>query len=406
MSKAYKRFIAWITEFIETDYYSLASSLSFYSLLSIVPVLAIAFGVAKGFGFEENLQEEILYRFQEQQETAKLLIQFAYSMLKQVKGGLIAGIGIVFLFWSVLALLSNVENALNGIWKVNEARSIPRRFSDYLAIILVLPIVFFISSSLTVYIATNVTEGARTSDFVHAVSPFFFFFLKISPYILSMIAFSFIYLFVPNTKVSPYSGILAGIVAGSAFQFWQWLYILFQSSISSYGAIYGSFAALPLFLIWLQYSWLILLFGAHISFQLDNRLSLPSKKLGENRVVSATLVGLTITYHCVHAFSRGEAPLTDRLLVHLTGTPLNYIRVLLGILQKSNILLVSKKGFVPARDIHTMTIKDVSDAIDHGLCFEAPIQETPEVKLISTYLAKLDMTLAKAEANVSFFQLE
>jgi membrane protein len=396
---------AWVEGFIQKDYFSKASSLTFYSLLSIVPLLAIAFGIAKGFGFENNLEEEILAHFQEQKELANLLIKFAYSWLSHAKGGLIAGIGIVFLFWSVITLLSNIENALNEIWHVKEARSLPRRFSDYLAMMLILPIVFFISSSLTVFISTQVSESARTNGWMHAMSPYYFHLLRLSPFLLSWILFSFLYTFVPDTKVSFSTGIITGVLAGTTFQIWQWLYINFQTSISSYGAIYGSFAALPLFLLWLQYSWLIVLVGAEIGFHIENALSLPQTKLGPTRNVSAKVIGLTITYQCVHAFSRGEPPLTDRHLVQLTGTPLNDVKTLLDILQKSAILTQTKKGFLPARDIHTMTIKDVVDAINTNFCFEVPIQETLEVKNIQAHLNRLEEATASAEANIPLYKV-
>lgn len=403
MSKILTVISAWIQDFFEKDYFSKASALTFYSLLSIVPLLAIAFGVAKGFGFETNLEQEILGHFPEQKEVANLAIKFAYSWLSHVKGGLIAGIGIIFLFWSVLTLLSSVETTLNEIWNVKQMRSLARRFSDYLAMMLILPIVFFVSSSLTVFISTQVSESARTNGLIHVVSPYYFHLLRISPFLLSWILFFFLYTFVPNTKVSFTTGIVSGILGGTIFQLWQWLYINFQTSISSYGAIYGSFAALPLFLLWLQYSWLIVLGGADIAFHLENALSLPQTQLGPTRQVSARVIGLIITYHCVNAFSKGEPPLTDRHLVQVTGTPLNYVRTLLDILQKSAILTQTRQGYLPARDIHTMTIKDVIDAINNHLCFDAPIQETLEVKHLETYLDKLDAALEAAEANVPLY---
>ena len=405
MKAALRSFGNWVQEFIQKDYFSKASALTYYSLLSIVPVLAIAFGIAKGFGFETSLEKEILYRFQEQKELANLVIKFAYTWLEHARGGLIAGIGIIFLFWSVFTLLSSIENVLNEIWNVKEARSVPRRFSDYLAIILICPIVVFISSSLTIYISTQVTETARTNDWIHAVSPYYFQLLRLSPFVLSWILFSFLYIFVPNTKVSFYTGITAGILAGTAFQLWQWLYIHFQTSISNYGAIYGSFAALPLFLLWMQYSWLIVLIGAEGAFHLENALTLPKPRLGPTLNVSAKVVGLMISYQCVHAFARGEPPLTDRQLVRLTGTPLNYVRNLISILQKSGILTATRRGYQPARDIHTMTIKDVCDAIDESLCFDAPIQETAEVKQIHSHLEKLDDATTSAEANIPLYNL-
>lgn len=407
MSKTYKIASSWLWELIQKDYFYKASALTFYSLMSIVPILAVAFGIAKGFGFEQSLQDEILQRFQEQQEVAQLLIKFAYSLLQHVQGGIIAGIGIIFLFWSILTLLSNIENTMNDIWNVRETRSLARRFGDYLAIMLICPIVFFISSSLTVFISTQLTETAKNYHLVQAISPYFFLALRFSPFVLSWILLSFLYLFVPNTKVSFVSGIAAGILAGTAFQLWQWLYIYFQSSISSYGAIYGSFAALPLFLFWLQYSWLIVLAGAQIAFQLENELWLPAKNVKTPyREVSGKTIALLITYHCMHAFSRGEPPITDHQLIQLTGTPLNHIRTILGILQQAHLLIAVKSGYQPARDIHTMTIKNICDAVEKNTKLEAPIQDSEVAQEITTYLDKLDATVAMSKDNVLLYTIK
>lgn len=403
--KFFTRLISWINDFLQRDYYSKASALTFYSLLSIVPVLAVAFGVAKGFGFDENLKEEILNHFQEQQEIANYLIQFAYSLLKHAQGGIIAGVGILFLFWSVFTLFSNIESTLNQIWNVRVSRAFMRRFSDYLAMMLICPIIFLASSSLTVYISTQVAETAKTSEFVHAISPLFFFALRLSPFVLSWLLFSFLYLFVPNTKVSFFSGLAAGILAGTAFQLWQWLYIYFQSSISSYGAIYGSFAALPLFLLWLQYSWFIVLVGALVSFEIENGLSLPSSRLGPTRLACAKLLSLNVVLHCIHAFSNGKPPLNDHDLVRLTGTPLNAIRNVLTILKGGNLLAEEVSGYQPARDIHKITLQDVCEAVDRSLAFVAPLQETEQVKRLDHSLQQLIQTAAASKENIPLYRI-
>ena len=184
--------------FIEDDCYSKASALTYYSLLSIVPVLAVLFGIAKGFGFEQALEKEIIVRFSEQREVMDRLIQFAYTWLHNAKGGIIAGIGTVVLLWSILGLLSNVENALNAIWKIPVGRSYSRKISDYLASMLICPIFFVTSSSITVFLSTQIEATAHSNVIAEAVSPLLLYILKLFPYFLSWVLFTFIYLFMPE----------------------------------------------------------------------------------------------------------------------------------------------------------------------------------------------------------------
>lgn len=387
--------------FIEDDCYSKASALTFYTLLSIVPILAVVFGIAKGFGFEKAMEVEISHRFFEQRELTDKLIEFAYSWLQSVKGGVIAGIGVLVLLWSVLGLLSNIETTLNAIWKIRVARPYSRKISDYLATMIICPIFFVTSSSITVFLSTHLTNTAQSNVLVEAVSPLLVFILKLFPFFLSWVLFTFIYLFMPNTKVYLRSGLIAGILAGTAFQLWQWIYIRFQIGAASYGAIYGSFAALPLFLIWLQISWLILLAGAEIAFEIENDLFVPFRRMVPLSIKAAALL---ITYRCVEAFVKGTPPQTDRSLAHELGMSLYHLQTLLEALQKERILsAISYKdktvGYQPARDVESITFMSVCDAIDKNNELLASVQESPPMQKILAYLDQVDKNLNDSNDN-------
>jgi membrane protein len=387
--------------FIEDDCYAKASALTFYALLSVVPVLAVLFGVAKGFGFEKALELEITERFQEQPELTDKLIQFAYSWLHNVQGGIIAGIGTLALFWSVLGLLSNIETALNDIWKIPISRSIGRRISDYLATMVICPIFLVTSSSITLFLSTQIAATAHSNVIVEVVSPFLLFLLKLFPFFLSWVLFTFVYLFMPNTKVYLRSAIIAGILAGTAFQAWQWIYIKFQIGASSYGAIYGSFAALPLFLIWIQVSWLVLLAGAELAFEIENDLFIPYRRTVP---LSSKAAALLITYRCIEAFALGNAPHTDRSLAHELGISLNHLHTLLEALQTERILsAVSYKdqtmGYQPARAIESITFTSVCNAIDKNNVLMASVRESETFQQIQEYLKKSDEALERASFN-------
>ena len=246
-----------------------ASALTFYSILSVVPVVAMAFGVAKGFGFQKLLEKQLLEKFPGQEEVMMQVVNFALSLLENTKGGMIAGIGVAVLLWTVIKVLSNIERSFNTIWEIKKSRTFGRKFSDYLSIMLISPILVIMSSSVTVFITTQVTLITEKIALLGIFSSLIFFILKLLPYCLVWILFTFIYILMPNTKVNFSSGFIAGVFAGTIFQLAQWAYIYFQVGVAKYNAIYGSFAALPLFLVWLQLSWLIVLLGAEISFLIN-----------------------------------------------------------------------------------------------------------------------------------------
>jgi len=270
--KQLRIFLLTVRGFDEDKCFTRASSLTFYTLLSIVPVAAILFAVAKGFGFESRLKRELFERFSgdAQQEVLWKVFDFAESMLQATKGGVMAGIGLVILFWSVINVLSQIEASLNDIWEIKESRTWGRKFSDYLAVMLISPILVLVSSSVTVFITTQITQLTHQIKLLGAISPLIFLSFKLIPYVLIWILFTIIYVLMPNTKVNLKSGLVAGIIAGTIFQIVQWGYISFQIGTAKYNAIYGSFAALPLFLMWVQISWWVVLFGAELSFANQN----------------------------------------------------------------------------------------------------------------------------------------
>jgi len=235
-----------------------------------------------------------------------------------------------------------------------------------------------------VHVVTQVTLVLESISFLGAFSSIVMFFLKLLPYTLLWGLFTFLYIFMPNTKVRFTSALLAGIIAGTIFEFAQWVYITFQIGVAKNNAIYGSFAALPLFLIWLQLSWLIVLYGAELSFALQNvdTYEFESDALQASRRLK-TLLSLQVTQRIVQNFARGEAPLTARQLSHELEIPVRLVNEILFELTQSNILSVTdaekdgERGFQPARDIHTLTMQHVIDALELRGINMMPFAHTP-----------------------------
>ncbi len=243
-----------------------ASALTYYSMLSVVPVLAMAFGVAKGFGLEENLKKVVLEKGGANQIVWERIFEFVESTLASTQGGLIAGVGMVILMWSVIKLLNVIEMSLNDIWGIDKGRTIARKFTDYLSVFMVGPIIVILSSSVTVYLKTVFNQLAENSDVLSQIGPVVSLLLGLSPYLLIWLLFGLIFSLMPNTRVPFKAALYGAMISGTIFQWWEVAYISTQVGVSRYNAIYGSFAALPLFLIWLQTSWLIVFFGSELAF--------------------------------------------------------------------------------------------------------------------------------------------
>lgn len=378
---------------LEEDKVSMrASALTFYSLLSVVPVVAMVFGIAKGFGFEEYIEQQLITSLEGKQEVLDWVLKFANSFLDNTKGGFIAGIGLVILFWSVMKVLGNIEVSFNAIWQIRKSRVWFRKFSDYLSMVLIAPILMILSSSATVFITTSVTQITQKVEVLGMVSPFIFFLVKLIPYVLIWLLLTVIYIVMPNTKVNFKSALVGGIIAGTIFVIVQWLYIHFQVGVSRSNAIYGSFAALPLFIVWLQMSWLVVLFGAEISYSDQN----VEKYEFEYDIINISnynyrIVTLLLMSLIVKNFSHSNIPLSASQISKELKIPLRLVQKIIYNLLECRILSeVSTNDsklqkYQPALDIHNITISYVLSAIDHNgsdLVYAADSKEKEKLKTI------------------------
>ena len=245
---------------------SAAAALTYSTLLAIVPIFAVVFGIARGFGFNKYIELWFRESFSSQPQVAEIIIGFVNSYLVHTKSGLFLGIGLLFMLFTVMMLISNIERTFNDIWQVKKPRSVFRTITDYTSMLLLVPIVIVITSGISIFFATIFKEIEDTM----VIGSLAQFFLQLMPYAIMSGVFIALYLFMPNTKVKVGCAIVPGILAGVAMQGLQLFYINSQIWVSSYNAIYGSFAALPLFMLWVQISWLICLFGAELCYASQN----------------------------------------------------------------------------------------------------------------------------------------
>jgi len=382
-----------------------ASALTFYSLLAVVPVAAMAFGIAKGFGLEQRLEKMFYQQLAGQEVVVDKIITFARSLLANTQGGLIAGIGVVLLFWSAVKVLNHIEGTLNDIWKV-QSRSFVRKFTDYLAILVIGPLLVILSSSINLFIMAQVEAITGRLALLKIASPVIFVMLRWLSFALTWLLFILIYIVLPNTRVRFSSALLAGIFAGTLFQITQWAYIHLQVLLSNYNAIYGSFAALPFFLIWMYFSWMIVLMGAQFAYAHQHVDAYAMQiDFQEMNVRTRKSHALTVLRLIVSNFENGGPPLPIREIAERLAWPSGLVALLIDQLVNSNIVsavemeTAEEIGYQPARDIHGITVADVLLPMGDATREERPVPAGHGVERMMDVLDNLEQEIRKSPTN-------
>jgi membrane protein len=343
---------------------------------------------------------------------AERIIGFAQSLLENTKGGAIAGVGIVVLFWAVVKVLGNIETSFNDIWGVKTARTMGRKLADYLSVMMICPVLIITASSVTVLVTTRVAVMVEQLSFLGYLADVIILFLKILPYGVIWLVFTFMYVFMPNTKVAFKSALWGGILAGTIYQLVQLAYISFQIGVTKYGAIYGSFAALPLFLVWLQLSWLIVLFGAEVSFAHQNVTTYEFEEdcLRVNHFFKR-ITALMITYLCVKKFLNLETPLTAAEIAHELEVPIRLVRSVLFELTEARVLSEAYSdnredvAYQPGCDINSLTVASVIDRLDLNGIDTVPIAESVTLNKLKETVRRFRDMNEQSPANLKLQEL-
>lgn len=363
-----KTIILSVRRFTEDRIMNKASALTYSTLLSIVPLLAILFAIARGFGFSSIMENEFRNGFGQNQAAIETLLQFVDSYLAQTKSGVFIGVGLVLLLWTVLNLISNIELTFNRIWQIKKPRSIYRKITDYFSMFLLLPILIIASSGVSIFM-TTVVKGM--ADFV-ILAPIFKFLVRLIPFALTWFMFTGLYIFMPNTKVKFKHALISGIIAGTAYQFFQYWYINGQIWVSKYNAIYGSFAAIPLFLLWLQISWTVCLFGVELTYAGQNIRNFSFEKDTKNisRRYHDFVCILIMSLICKR-FEYDDPPYTAQELSLASKVPIRLTSKVLNELQDIQLIHeveINPKdetiGFMPSMDINQLNVALLLDRLD------------------------------------------
>ncbi|MDD4490380.1 MAG: YihY/virulence factor BrkB family protein [Paludibacter sp.] len=344
-----------------------ASALSYSIMFAIVPLIALFIAVGKGFGVEYVIKQWLEEALIAQKELIPFIMDFVERYLETAQGGVFIGIGIVILLTSVMNFFKQAEESFNSIWEVKKSRSFLRQFTSYFSALFLIPILVVLTSGLSIYFNNLIAQ----LQILNILSPLLKFGMKFAPYLMSWILFTVIYIVIPNTRVKFSNGLIAGIIAGSAFQFFQALYISGQVYLARYDVVYGSFAAIPLLLLWLQISCLIVLLGAEISYAAQNLQNYEYE--GDSNNISIRykkFLSLFLTYVIVKRFENKQVPLKNDEIASIYKLPIRLVNQLLTELSETGIIIeildddLRAKSYQPALDINQLTVSMLTDKFE------------------------------------------
>jgi membrane protein len=380
------------------------SALAFTSILSLVPLLALAFALLKGFGVQNQVEPLVLEQLSGgSQEVVEGIIRYINNTNMRTMGVF----GLITLLVTAITLLDNIEDAFNTIWGVKATRSFRRKFSDYLSVLISGPILIFTAVSVTTFLESQAAFKwlVRTSYLGDIVLSL----LQLLPYLVVWIALSFLYLFIPNAAVRFRSALVGAVVAGTCWQIAQWWYIHLQVGVARYNAIYGTLAVLPIFMVWIYVSWLIVLLGVEIVYAHQNIRSLRREmRVGTLSHRAREILSLAILVDIVTAFVKGTAGWTA---VRLEDDLDISERVLLELVDQlvDAGLLVATVGpptvYRPARDPDMISVGEVLAVLRHAGDGWMPRRLTATEARIQEMLGGMDAAAAEGLADMTLRQL-
>lgn len=307
-----------VRSFMNRDIQTQACAMTFRTMLAVVPALALIVAIGRGFGFQEVLQQELFQFFPAQRTAIRYMLEFVDSYLSQASEGIFVGVGIVFLLYTLISLLMNVEDTFNLIWGQKNGRSLWRKLSDYTAVLLILPVLMICASGLNLMISSTIESFFHFSFMTPIISAVF----EGASWIMTWLFFAAAYLMIPNAKVKFGNAIIAGVLAGTGFLILQWLFVTGTLYVTKYNAIYGSFAFLPLLLLWLQLVWMIVLAGAVICYSSQNVFTFSFDRQVSNISQSySNKVMLAIASVFAHRFAEGKPVVTAHELIENYSMP-------------------------------------------------------------------------------------
>lgn len=350
-----------VRTFLDKDLQNRAASLVYSTLLAIVPAFALLFAIGRGFGLQNVITQELYRAFPAQAKVLAQAMKFVDSYLAQASQGVFVGVGIVFLLWTLISLMSQIEAAFNSLWGVRTGRNFYRKITDYTALCLLVPVMVVCSAGINIFMATMMQSLLGDT----ALSPMIGYLLDCAPFLLYCVAFMLSFLIIPNTHVSFKYAAISGLICGIAFQLVQTIFISGQIYVAKYNAIYGSFAFLPLLLIWLQLSWLILLFGCTLTYSLQNIFHFTfAENIDDIAPDYQRKITIALAAVIASRFRDGQKPMMLGEISAEYGLPIRIIQKVARGLHECGIiyyvdLKADEQAVAPAVELSTFTVADL-----------------------------------------------
>lgn len=359
-----------IKSFLDSDLQSRAAALTYRTILALVPALAILFAIGRGFGFQNLLQTQLFSYLPVQKDALDTVFGFVDSYLAHSSEGVFVGIGVAMLLWTMISLMNNIENSFNSIWGIKHGRSIWRKITDYTAMLFILPVLMICSSGLSIFLSSTLQN---IFDF-EFMSPIITFSLRCASFLITWLFFTAMFILIPNTKVKFKNALIAGIFTGTGFLILQWLFVSGQMSVSKYNAIYGSFSLLPLLLIWMQFTWVIILSGIAICYSSQSIYRFEfSNKINDISDDYRTKITLAIMCVITKHFDKGNKAITlDELTENYDFPPRIAIDIIEKLIDARLIVKVinddaeNEPGLQPALNINRLSVAHVLSVLKNN----------------------------------------
>lgn len=358
-----------VKSFFSADVQTQACAMTYRTLLSIVPAFAMIVAIGRGFGVQDLIENQIYERMPGQQSLVEYLMRFVDTYLSSTTKGVFIGIGLVFLLYTLISLMQSMENTFNLIWNVREKRSIWRQITDYTAMLLILPVLLVLGAGVSIFLSETF-QGMFDIPFMTPIISGLF---EVGSFVFTCLFFTALFMLIPNTKVRFQNAIIAGFITGVGFTVLQWLFISGQLWVSRYNAVYGGFSFLPLFLLWMQMVWVIILSGALICYASQNifqysfsdQISTISRSYSDKVTVAIAAV-------IVQRFVAKQPPVKQYEIIEKYGIPSRLVSNVLNLLIDAGIVsrvVLDNKGetfgYQPAVEPSELTIGYMRQQIRH-----------------------------------------
>jgi membrane protein len=384
-----------------------AMSLVFTTLLSLVPLIAVTFSVLKAFGVHNQMEPMLLGFFEPLGPNASTLAEQITGFVQNMKVGVLGSVGLAMLFYTIISLVQKIESAFNYVWRVEQARSFLRRFTDYLSVVMIGPVLVFSALGVAATILNH--DVVRQ---ISAIEPFGTLLLMLSkalPFFMIVLAFTFLYKFIPNTKVNNIPAVAGAVLAGGLWITAGTLFAKFVASSSNYTAVYSSFAILFFFMIWLYLAWLILLTGSQVAFYLQHpKLVQFAGKPIYLSPRQREREGLWLMTVIAKRYCENQPPLTVLEIEEKTGLTNKMVQSLLHALQEGGMIIevaTKQPAYVPARDVAMIKVVEIFNCLRTAEEKNSLVLKNLANKQVSDLLHKVSQAQSDALGQISLREL-